>query len=376
MYSKTIAPRRRALVLAVGALTALPALLTGPSAQAARARPAAEKTVSTAAPVSAEAWAVGRAKRGSKVTAAQAVQAYWTPTRMRKAKRVEESFAYRTAVARHEKLQKQQLTRFKGGEKPDAVTPADPHAVKPTGGTATAPSSVRAAADPGFDAWRPTASTSGKVFFSMGGSNYVCSGTVVNSEGKNSVWTAGHCVHGGRGGAWASNWTFVPAYDDDLANPRPYGTWTAGQLWSMTAWTSRSDFSADLGVAVMSPLGGQRIANQLGGQGLRTGAGKNVFENAFGYPAEWPFDGGNLFRCSGKSSPEWSFLFWSSETIKIPCDLTRGSSGGGWFNGWNGDWGYLNGVNSRIDRIVNPTIMLSPYFDDTAWSLYGATRHL
>ena len=56
--------------------------------------------------------------------------------------------------------------------------------------------------------------------------------------------------------------------------------------------------------------------------------------------------------------------------------LTRGSSGGGWFNGWNGDWGYLNGVNSRIDRIVNPTIMLSPYFDDTAWSLYGATRHL
>ena len=43
----------------------------------------------------------------------------------------------------------------------------------------------------------------------------------------------------------------------------------------------------------------------------------------------------------------WPF---SSETIKIACDL--------------------NGVNSRIDKIVGPTIMLSPYFDDTALSLF------
>jgi hypothetical protein len=57
---------------------------------------------------------------------------------------------------------------------------------------------------------------------------------------------------------------------------------------------------------------------------------------------------------------------------RIPCDTTRGSSGGPWLH----NWGYLNGVNSRIDRIVNPTIMLSPYFDDSAWSLYEATRHL
>ena len=34
----------------------------------------------------------------------------------------------------------------------------------------------------------------GKVFFSHGSVDYVCSGTLVNSPSKNVVWTAGHCV--------------------------------------------------------------------------------------------------------------------------------------------------------------------------------------
>jgi hypothetical protein len=64
----------------------------------------------------------------------------------------------------------------------------------------------------------------------------------------------------------------------------------------------------------------------------------------------------------------------SSETLKIPCDMTRGSSGGPWLYAYNGSLGLLNGVNSRIDRILNPTIMLSPYFDNTAVDLYNFTR--
>ena len=55
--------------------------------------------------------------------------------------------------------------------------------------------------------------------------------------------------------------------------------------------------------------------------------------------------------------------------------MTRGSSGGGWLYGYNGNWGWLNGVNSRIDRIAGPTIMLSPYFDNDAWALYNFTRY-
>jgi hypothetical protein len=131
-----------------------------------------------------------------------------------------------------------------------------------------------------------------------------------------------------------------------------------------------------MGVALMNTRYGWHIVNYLGGQGLRVNIGNQVYEYAFGYPAESPFDGGNLYRCQGVSSPEWSVLWWWSGTIKIGCDMTRGSSGGGWLNGWDGNWGYLNGLNSRIDRIVNPTIMLSPYFDDDAWALYNSTRYL
>jgi hypothetical protein len=131
-----------------------------------------------------------------------------------------------------------------------------------------------------------------------------------------------------------------------------------------------------MGVAILGTRNGYHIVSYLGGQGLRVNAGKYVYEYLFGYPAEGPFDGGNLWGCNGYASPEWSYFGISSETLKVSCNLTRGSSGGAWLNGWDGSWGYLNGVNSRIDRIVNPTIMLSPYFDDTAWSLYNSTRYL
>ena len=142
----------------------------------------------------------------------------------------------------------------------------------------------------------------------------------------------------------------MPAYDDDLANPRPWGTWSARQLWTKTAWKNNADFAEDMGVAIMNTRSGQHIVNAHGGNGFRANIGKNVFENAFGYPAESPFDGGNLMRCWGTSSPEWSFLFWSSDTIKIPCDMTRGSSGGPLAERLRRHLGYLNGVNSRIDR--------------------------
>jgi hypothetical protein len=131
-----------------------------------------------------------------------------------------------------------------------------------------------------------------------------------------------------------------------------------------------------MGVAIMNPRNGWKIVAYFGGQGFRANIGKNVWENTFGYPAEGPFDGGNLDECWGTSSPEWQVLFWSSETIKVPCDMTRGESGGPWLNGWDGNWGYLNGINSRIDQIVGPTVTFSPYFDDTAVSLFNTTRYL
>ncbi|MEN3310559.1 MAG: hypothetical protein V7603_6761 [Micromonosporaceae bacterium] len=370
MRTWTIFSRRTMVATVAVALAAVPTLaLSQPAAAATAANAHGAPAVST------QAWQSGQAQYGAGATAAQAVEAYWTPARMRAARVIEDSPAYLTAVSRYEQAQRASAARG-GTAAPQRSAPKAPaHSVAPQAGS-VAGRAVPAATDPGFAYWQPTARTSGKVFFTMNGLNYQCSGTIVNSEGADTVWTAGHCVHGGQGGSWAYNWQFVPAYDDDLADPRPYGTWTAWQLWSKGAWVGSSDFSADMGVALMNTRSGWHIVNYLGGQGLRVNIGSQVYDYAFGYPAEWPFDGGNLYRCQGWSSAEWSVGWWWSQTIKIPCDMTRGSSGGGWLNGWDGNWGYLNGLNSRIDRILNPTIMLSPYFDDDAWSLYNSTRYL
>ncbi len=331
---------------------------------------------SSEAPVTSEAKAAGKAALGMAPSDQQALDAYWTPARMRAAIPAEQAGDFASQADSYEKSQQ---ARVRAGTKPvtnDGPVRRVAGAASKRFGPVAKASGVLSAYNPNLPYYSPTAYTAGKVFFTQNGRNYVCSGTIVNSEGKDSVWTAGHCVHGGQGGTWHSNWTFVPAYDDDLANPRPYGTWSAAYLSSRNAWTNSSDFSQDFGVATMNTnFGGWHIADYFGGQGITVNKGKNTYDYAFGYPAEAPFDGGNLMRCQGTTSPEWDALFFWSQTVKISCDMTRGSSGGGWLNGYNGNWGYLNGVNSRIDRIVGPTIMLSPYFDDDAWSLYGFTRY-
>ncbi|MDX6678389.1 MAG: hypothetical protein QOE31_2441 [Solirubrobacteraceae bacterium] len=322
-------------------------------------------------PVSDAAWHAGRAAFGANATAGEAVTAYWTPERMRAAHPVEEAPFYKAAVAKDERQAAVDKSAPKG--KRPAPVVGTPFATPPAEGTA----GVNAAYNPNLGYSTPTARSMGKVFFTQNGGNYVCSGTVVNTEGADTVWTAGHCVHGGAGGTWHTNWSFAPAYDDDLANPRPYGTWTANNLNAMTGWTGSSNTAEDMGVAIMNTnFGGWHIVNYFGGHGFQANQGKYVYEDAFGYPAESPFDGGNLYRCWGSSSPEWTTWYGSSsETIKIPCDMTRGSSGGAWLRSYNGSWGYINGVNSRIDRIVGPTIMLSPYFDNTAVDLFNYTRY-
>lgn len=367
---------RSPLALGLGILAA--ASLSAGSATAATPDAATTKApVNTTSTVglTSDARSAGVAKFGSAVTDAQALDAYWTPARMKAATPVEDSKAYEAQVAAF-------VAKQAAAQRSGVKTTSNDGPARSVGGATSEVFTGKGAVgtnayNPNLPYYVPTAYTMGKVFFTnaLDGRTYVCSATIVNSEGKDSVWTAGHCVHGGSGGTWHRNWAFVPAYDDDLSNPRPYGTWTAAYLSSRSAWTGSSDFSQDIGVATMNTNWGWHIVDYFGGQGITVNRGKNVYDYAFGYPAESPFDGGNLMRCSGTTSPEWDAVFFWSQTVKIPCDMTRGSSGGAWLFGYDGNWGWLNGVNSRIDRIVGPTIMLSPYFDDDAWSLYNFTRY-
>jgi hypothetical protein len=203
---------------------------------------------------------------------------------------------------------------------------------------------------------QPT-STNGKVFFSDGGSNFVCSGTAVLSGNRSTVWTAGHCVHDGASG-FHTNWAFVPAYAD---GSRPYGTWTARTLLTTNGWTG-GDFSYDLGAAVVSPVGGQSLTDVVGGRSVAFNYARNQNYSSHGYPAAPPFNGQRLWRCD--SPLVYNDNSANPPTMGIDCDMTGGSSGGGWIVG-----GSVYSVNSYGYSTL-PNVMFGPYQGSVAESLY------
>ena len=180
----------------------------------------------------------------------------------------------------------------------------------------------------------------GKVFFTLGGQNYVCSGNAVASRNKSTVATAGHCLNKGPG-AFATNFVFVPQYLDGVA---PYGAWTADEYFTPTQWSAGGDISYDTGFAVMNPNeDGELLEDVVGGSGVVFNAARGLQYTSYGYPAATPFNGERLWSCTGtatkdKTNPQFG-------TQGIPCDMTGGSSGGPWFIGSGSD-GLQNSINS------------------------------
>jgi hypothetical protein len=204
----------------------------------------------------------------------------------------------------------------------------------------------------------------GKVFFTLGGANYVCSGNSVSAGNKSTVSTAGHCVNEGPG-AFATKFTFVPAY---LNGAAPYGKWTAKALYTPTQWSSAGNMQYDTGFAVMSTLNGQSLSDVVGASGLQFNAARGLSYKSFGYPAAAPFNGESLKSCSGTATNDPnnpSFL-----TQGIPCNMTGGSSGGPWFIG-SSSTGYQNSINS-YGYGTNSTTMYGPYWGSVIQQSYAS----
>jgi hypothetical protein len=206
-------------------------------------------------------------------------------------------------------------------------------------------------------------STNGKVFFTDDGVNYVCSGTAVESQNESVVWTAGHCVNEGPGDFF-TNWAFVPAYRD---NVRPFGTFTASELHTTPQWSGSGDFSYDLGAAVVSPdSNGTTLTDTVGGgRTLAFGYNRSQRYNSYGYPAANPFNGQRLWMCD---SPLYTNdTSASPATMGIQCNMTGGSSGGGWVAGT----GSVYSVNSYTYKSLR-NVMFGPYQETQAAALLGA----
>ena len=203
----------------------------------------------------------------------------------------------------------------------------------------------------------------GKVFFTLGGSNYVCSGNSVSSTNKSTVSTAGHCLNEGPG-AFATKFTFVPAYLDGAA---PYGMWTAKSLHAPTQWSSGGDMTYDTGFAVMNTLNGQTLSDVVGASGVQFNAARGLTYKAFGYPAARPFNGESLKSCSGTATNDPYNPQFNSQGI--PCNMTGGSSGGPWFIGTSST-GYQNSVNS-YGYGSKSTTMYGPYWGSVIQQAYS-----
>lgn len=117
---------------------------------------------------------------------------------------------------------------------------------------------------------------SGKLFFNIGSSTFVCSASLIK---KGIVVTAAHCL-AEFGGNFHSNWEYVPGYKNGAA---PYGTWTAARAAVLTSYLNGTDSCATPGIVCQNDVGVLRL-NPQAGKFVGTSTGFYGFGvNGFGF---------------------------------------------------------------------------------------------
>ena len=265
--------------------------------------------------------------------------------------------------------------QFEPGAKSGKLVPS---ARGPKGGSTT--SSTSGASWTKNDA---VADRTGKVFFTMGGVNYVCSGSVVSDSDSNRalVLTAGHCVYDNAGQNFATNFIFAPNYDfaptSDCSTMK-LGCWVATSLVAHSGFTSQTSFTTqatnyDWGFAVMG-LGG-KSSNQLdaivGSYPLVVpGFIKGANANSFGYPAATPYNGTDLVYCS---NPVFEDRNSGNTTWGLACNMTGGASGGPWMSNFTNASIGLSSVNS-YKYTSDKNSMYGPKFNSFTSTTYAVAQ--
>ena len=226
---------------------------------------------------------------------------------------------------------------------------------------------------------------SGKVYFVMGSSAYVCSGSVATDSrtGNSLVLTAGHCAYDEVARRFATNWLFIPEFDSAptfTCQNTAYGCWTASALVVHNGYASAGGFNSqatahDFAFAVVGG-GGKSGTAQLdatvGSFPISfSGTSAGTLMYAFGYPAAGKYHGNDLTYCFGNifSDSSNSNLTWG-----MACGMTGGSSGGPWLKGFNESTGSgtLNSLNSYgYSGVKN---MYGPKFNSNTQAVYNAAN--
>jgi hypothetical protein len=322
-----------------------------------------------------------------KAPSEKAVLAYWTPARLRAAKPASVIVA---------------------GAKPKAVPvtakqPGRPGQVpggRPNGHAAVAPPTKTITPEafpypypydsftPAWALWRTYPyEVNGKLFFTNGGSGFVCSATAVASasgtKNENEIWTAGHCLVNTESNnqVYDSSAVFIPAYNGNLSNFDPFGefVWNGGSATN-TAWLRNRDLTEDEAAMTVgtSSTTGRTLGQAVGWEGFAWNQRPSEQFVAFGYPAASPYNGNNLIEDIAATGAQDGGISGANATkpIAIGNPMTGGSSGGA----WNIRWGTSSGpglINGHNDYKYNsqPLAMYSPYQDTLSNDVrcFGAT---
>jgi hypothetical protein len=226
--------------------------------------------------------------------------------------------------------------------------------------------------------------TNGKVYMTIprgaDQGDYECSGTAVTAPSRSLVWTAGHCgfaypedpfpVSVADCNCFVTNFEFVPAYDNGA---KPFGEWPATRLATTSQWKQSGNSAFDFTAATVAPRNGRRLEDVVGGRRIAFGQPRRVQYKAYGYPAEPPYDGQHLYRCTsgyqGSDDTEGP-----PSPIRIACDMTPGASGGGWVikRPYRHHFRhYLVSVTS-YGYVFDPGFLYGPYQGGIARALYDS----
>jgi V8-like Glu-specific endopeptidase len=297
-------------------------------------------------------------------TMSMATAAYWTPDRLASAQPIRVQTTYAAEAM---------AQPFSGG------TPRSSSSRKPEAGVKAGaqqlfdPASVRIEAE--SDALSPfnagtlnahfsstrlnpmTANTAypyrtvGKLFFSDGVSNFVCSASVISYR---VVVTAGHCVHRGSGGAagFYRNFLFVPAFRNGAA---PFGSWNWSYVVVTGTWSAGGGGVPNAADYAMFELADRataptRIGSVTGFLGWRTLSLNPNHTTMLGYPC-------NFDSCQQMHQVSaGAFRNTVPNNVEYGSDARGGSSGGPWIQNFGtAAVGQTGGVNPGINRVVGVT---------------------
>jgi len=206
----------------------------------------------------------------------------------------------------------------------------------------------------------------GKVFFTIAGKDYVCSGASIANR---ALLLAGHCVYDPDKKKWATKISFCPSYNNGC-----YFNWKwwGKKLYSLKGWVNNKNYAYDLAMVVTTA----KLSHYVGTLGWHSSG--FTFSNwiGVGYPAKpipgYKFDGRYMWQSAGKK------LNSGLQGINaMENNMTGGSSGGPWLDPtkWNNiPFFYANSINS-FGYDSRPGVMYSPAFGQGFINLYNAVKN-